>query len=340
MIDKITIALVMLTLLLSCTAEKKKAPPVVTLSNGVVEIKILAAVGGTLVSASLTGQENILNSDSSQWNEPEEKRPAMDPSEPFKAYNGMTVWLSPQSEWWVKQETYPELKNTRSLWPPDPYLTCAPYRIVKQTADEITLQSPESPNTHMQLTKTFRIEDNKIFITTRARNCSKDPVSWGLWFNTRMNGWDKVFVPADSSDLVKTQYLSSSEIHKPVFLYSDGCFSYLAEEPAAGQRAYKSKSYISVENPVIIGYKANQWLIIRSPKVDKESVHPEQGRIEIYVENSDNHSNDLQELEMHFAYQEISPGATIEASQDWEIIPGLDVPEDNKLTEALKIKLQ
>jgi hypothetical protein len=59
-------------------------------------------VGGRLVSASLSGYENILNSDSAQWNEAPEKRPTMDPAQPFKAYNGMIVWLSPQSEWWVR----------------------------------------------------------------------------------------------------------------------------------------------------------------------------------------------------------------------------------------------
>lgn len=117
---KTTIAIPIIMLLFSCTAENKKDNQVITLSNSTIEIKLLPGVGGRLVSASLAGYENILNSDSALWNEPPEKRPTMDPSQPFKAYNGMIVWLSPQSEWWVKQDTYPELKNTRSLWPPDP----------------------------------------------------------------------------------------------------------------------------------------------------------------------------------------------------------------------------
>ena len=336
---KYTLVLALMTLLFSCTTGKKKQNQVITLSNGTIEIKLLPAVGGTLVSASLTGQENILNSDSTQWDEPIDQRPGMAPSEPFKAYNGMIVWLSPQSEWWVKQDTYPELKNSKSNWPPDPYLTCAAYKINQQTESEITLQSPESPNTHVQFTKIFRIEANKIIITTIARNCSPDTVSWGLWFNTRMNGWDKVFVPADSTDLLKTQYMPQPDIHKPAFRYADGCFSYEAVEPEVGEPAYKSKSFISAENPVIIGYKANQWLIIQSEKVDRALIHPEQGRIEIYVENSANKANDLQELEMHFAYEKIAPGATIEASQYWEIIPDFGSLDNNLITEALKAKL-
>lgn len=336
---KIVIVLTLIVVLFSCTTEKKIDNQVITLTNGIVKIKLLPAVGGTLVWASLTGHENILNSDSMQWNESPEERPTMDPGAPFKAYNGMIVWLSPQSEWWVKQDTYPQLKNRKSLWPPDPYLTCAAYKVTHQTPSEITMESPESPNTHVQFIKTFRIEANKIFITALARNCSNDTVSWGLWFNTRMNGWDKVFVPADSTDLVKTQYMQYPEIHKPELKYDNGYFSYEAVAPEAGQAAYKSKSFLSVENPVIIGYKANQWLVIRGAKVDRTRIHPEQGRIEIYVENSASKVNDLQELEMHFAYEKIAPGASIEASQNWKIVPGAELPHFDKITEVLKIKL-
>jgi hypothetical protein len=336
---KTTFFLALAILLFSCMTEKKIGNQVITLSNGTVQIKLLPAVGGTLVSASLTGHENILNSDSTQWNEPSERRPTMDPTEPFKAYNGMIVWLSPQSEWWVKQDTYPKLKDSKSMWPPDPYLTCAAYKITHQTENEITMESPESLNTHVQFTKTFRIEGNKVFITAKARNCSKDTISWGLWFNTRMNGWDKVFVPADSMDLIKTQYMKYPDIHQPALNYADGCFSYQPLAPEAGQAAYKSKSFFSVENPIIIGYKASQWLIIRGEKVDRARIHPEQGRIEIYVENSAGKVNDLQELEMHFAYEKIAPGATIQASENWEIVPGSPDINNDKLPEEIKVKL-
>jgi hypothetical protein len=326
-------------ILFSCSTKNKKEEQVISLSNGTVEIKLLPAVGGTLVSASLAGHENILNSDSTQWNEPADQRPTMDPSEPFKAYNGMIVWLSPQSEWWIKQDSFPELKNAKSLWPPDPYLTSAAYKVIARSEDEITLESPESPISHVQFTKTFRIEGNKIFINVIARNCSSDTVSWGLWFNTRMNGWDKVFVPADSADLIKTQYMNPQDLHLPEYKYADGYFSYHPVEPLEGQKAYKSKSFLSVDNPVIIGNKANQWLIIRGEKTDKRLIHPEQGRIEIYVENSADKANDLQELEMHFAYEKIAPGAIIQASETWEIIPDLENPDERGLSKDLKVML-
>jgi len=330
--NKTILSVALIALFFGCTPIKKKVyQPIVTLSNGIVEIKILPAVGGRLVSASLAGHENILNSDSIQWIETPEKRPTMDPSQPFKAYNGMIVWLSPQSEWWIKQDNYPQLKSTKSMWPPDPYLTASAYRITRQTDTEIVLESPESPNSHVQFTKTYRIKGNKVVVKASARNCSKDTVSWGLWFIARMNGWDKVLVPADSTDLVKCQYMTYPDIHLPALKYNKGCFSYEPVEPEVGQKVYKSKAFISVEKPVIMGYKANQWLIIKSNKIEKAKIHPDQARVEIYIENSANKANDLQELEMHFAYEKIAPGANIEASQTWEIISGSELWGKNEL---------
>ncbi len=334
----LTIALI--AMLFSCNTETEKENQVITLSNGTIEIKLLPTVGGRLVSASLSGHENILNSDSTQWNEAPEKRPTTDPTQPFKAYNGMIVWLSPQSEWWVKQDGYPELKNTKSLWPPDPYLTSTAYKIISQTPTEITMESPESQNTHVQFTKTYRIAGNKVFISASARNCSNDTVSWGLWFIARMNGWDRVLVPADSSDLVKCLYLTYPNIQKPGLKYADGCFSYEPVEPEAGQMVYKSKSFIAVENPVIMGYKGNQLLIIRSNKIERARIHPEQARVEIYIENSASKAKDLLELEMHFAYEKIAPESTIMASQEWEILPGSGLQNIVEISENIKIKLK
>jgi hypothetical protein len=334
---KTILFIVLIALFFSCiTGKKKENHQVITLSNGIVDIKLLPEVGGRLVSVSLTGHENILNSDSTQWNETPEKRPTMDPAQSFKAYNGMIVWLSPQSEWWVKQDAFPKLKDARSLWPPDPYLTSSSYKITDQTATEISMESPESPVSHVKFSKTYRIKNNKIIIKASARNCSKDTVSWGLWFIARMTGWDRVLIPADSTDLVKCVYMTYPDIHQPALKYADGCFSYEPVEPEAGQVAYKSKSFIAVGNPVIMGYKANQWLIIRSNRIDRARIHPEQARVEIYVENSANKANDLQELEMHFAYEKIAPGASIEASQTWTIVPGTDSQNKNDLLKKLQ----
>ncbi len=307
----IIFSLILIVFLFSCKDKKKPSTDLITLSNGTIEISILPDVGGRLVRASLVGQENILNSDPSQWNESPEKRPTLDPTAPFKAYNGHITWLSPQSEWWTKQDSFPDLKYNRSNWPPDPTLTLAPYWVVGEKTGEVALVSPESPFTKVQLTKIYRIDGNTVTLTTMARNIGNDTVSWGRWHNTRMNGWDAVFVQADSTELIKTEYM-----------------------------VYKSKSFFTAETPLIAGYHQNQWLIIRSEPLDPALVHPEQGRIEIYLENSVNPTSDLQELEMHFAYRKIAPQAFIEAAETWEILPGSGLTDKKELLEELREKLK
>ena len=337
---KTTFALVLITLLFSCNAQTEKVSQLITLSNGKIEIGILPAVGGRIVRASLVGKENILNSDSSQWNESPEKRPTLNPKAPFKAYNGSITWLSPQSQWWTNQDLLPDLKKNHSPWPPDPYLTMARYLITNQQPNQITLVSPESPYSKVQFTKTYRINDNSVTLTTVARNISKDTVSWGLWHNTRMNGWDVVFIQADSTALMKTTYMTYSNIRKPKLQYANGFYTYEAVKPEAGQTVYKSKSFFAVDQPLIAGFHQNQWLIIRSKPVDRKLIHPEEARVEIYVENSATPAKDLQELEIQFAYRKIAPQATIEATETWEILPGSGLTDKNKLLQELKEKLK
>ena len=335
---KQSLVFILITLLFSCRTEKKSASQLITLSNGTIEIGILAEVGGRLVRVSLTGQQNILKADSAQWNESQEKRPNLDPNTPFKAYNGHITWLSPQSEWWTRQDSFPELKNSRSLWPPDPYLTQAPYQITAQNNSEITLISPKSPFTKVQFTKNYRIDGHTVHLSTIARNISSDTVSWGLWHNTRMNGWDAVFVQADSSALLKTEFMQQGEIRKPELSYKKGFFTYESMKPDSVP-VYKSKSFFAVEKPLIAGFHQNQWLIVRSTSIDPSRIHPNESRVELYVENSVKPDNDLQELEIQFAYQKIAPGATIEASETWDILPGTGLTNKKELLEELLEKL-
>jgi hypothetical protein len=309
----------------------------ITLSNGQIEISILTDAGAALVHASLAGKPNILNSDSTLWNETDEQRASLDPKAPFRSYNGHISWLSPQTEWWINQDSLPELKAAKSVWPPDPILTLAPYRIISQTETEITLESPESPYSHMQFTKTFRIDGNKVYLTTIAKNIGKETVSWGLWHNTRMNGWDAVFAKTDSSTALREiEYIAQGEIQKPGMSWKDRFHFFNSLTPEGEQAVYRAKAFLNVEQPLIAGNHQNQWLIIRSESIDPAAIHPNQARVEIYIENSHSPETDLQELEMQFEYKKIAPGETIEASETWEILPGSGLTNKMELLEELK----
>jgi len=108
----------LLFLLNSCDKKHNQPDSLISLSNGTIEIGLLPEVGGRLVRVSLTGQANIIQSDTTLWNEPSSQRPSLNPLKPFKAYNGEINWVSPQSEWWVKQDSFPDLKRIERLGHP------------------------------------------------------------------------------------------------------------------------------------------------------------------------------------------------------------------------------
>ncbi|MDP3644940.1 MAG: DUF4380 domain-containing protein [Bacteroidota bacterium] len=70
----------------------------------------------------------------------------------------------------------------------------------------------------------YRLDRNTVTLTTIAKNISKDTISWGLWHNTRMNGWDAVFVQADSAELRKTDHYNRDGIQKPQLQFRDGFY--------------------------------------------------------------------------------------------------------------------
>jgi hypothetical protein len=329
----------LMTTLFSCSNKSKSETKLLTLSNGIIEIGILPDAGAALVRASLVGKPNILNSDSALWEESTDKRASLDPKMPFKSYKGHITWLSPQSEWWVKQDSFPDLKTARSNWPPDPILTLAPYRIISKTNNQIVLKSPESQYSKVQFTKIFRVDGNMVYLTTQAKNIGSDTISWGLWHNTRMNGCDAVFVKADSGSLLKIDY-PNPEIKNPEMRYENGFYSFNNTIPENKDSSYKVKAFINVQSPLIAGNHNDQWLIIRSESLDNKRIHSEQGRVEIYIENSDSRTDDLQELEIQFGYESIAPGESIEASETWEILPGSGLSNKKELLEELKGKLE
>lgn len=325
---KFVVATACIWVLLS--AHKPKTDSVVWLKNDQIEVGILVDVGGRVVWTSLLGHDNLLLADSAQWNQPANLRPDMNPNKPFVGYNGHINWLSPQSEWWVKQDSFPKLKERHAEFPPDPYWIYAPYKILSKTDTSLVLQSPPSPYTHVQFEKTVSIRNNQVLLKTIATNIGMDTVSWGLWFNTRMNAQSEVFVPAQRVKLTKAQNWTEM----PKLDSCEGYFSFIPETPTS-YRPNRAKAFFSSPNSLIAGHQSKQWLIIQTNPQQQNNVHPEQGQIELYMENASNSKRDIQELEMHFNYQAIAPKHSIEASQYWIIKPAVDSKDRSILRKEL-----
>jgi len=307
---------------------KPKNENLIYIENGKVQVGILVEVGGTIVSLRYKGGENILEADSTLWNEPKADRPNINAEPIWKAYKGHTVWLGPQSDWWTKQNLYPELKKTKSTWPPDPWLIYGSYKIVKQTASSIIIESPKSPVSGVSILKNISISKmGKVTLIVTLKNTGNEPASWDIWMNTRLNGMNKGYVPInDSTNVRKDTGPSTSSVPTDK---TNGYFSFTPKLPSKETSIIYSKAFIHPSKPFISGFTKNHLLMIKFKKHKKSSIHPNQSLVEIFNMLSFDSKENLLELEYHSPYKTLKPGQSMKAWQTWEVYPynGDDVKE-------------
>src|ERR1035437_7625364 len=134
-------------------------PLPVLLSKGSLFIKILPHIGATIVSLEKGGSGNLFKSDSTLWDDKD--IPALSAYSDFKAYNGHTIWVGPQSEWWTKQNINTDRRDSAAPWPPDPYMAYGEYTTLRSDKNCISLESPESPISGINVTKEIAINDDE-----------------------------------------------------------------------------------------------------------------------------------------------------------------------------------
>lgn len=309
-------AIFSLFVLTSCTVNKTN-DKVIYLQNNSLKIGILPDVGGRMVFFGEPNGENLLFSDSSLWNEPEQNRVVVSPDANFKAYNGLITWVGPQSAWWSQQEIRKEKKG--DLWPPDPYLIYANYQVVEQNDTLIVLLGAESPVSGLQLTKKFVLYDIGLQISVSAKNITPNSLSWDLWSNARFNAFSEFKIPTDSSGILKIQY-QDEEISEPIeHRLKDGFFTFEPEKPIDSKKRKIAKAFIYPTEATIMLYKNNLMLTIAFDKVPFDQIHPEQALIEVYNCVSSNGLDDILELEHHSAYKTLKAGETMYLSEYWTI---------------------
>ncbi len=318
-IQILILTLIIMGAMMGChrpTVNKKR---LIVLKNDHVEIGIVPDLGGRVVLLRKPGMNNVLKSDPAQWEDPN-ARPEISAFSDFKAFNGHIVWLSPQSQWWIKQDINLQRRDSRAIWPPDPYLIYGDYSITEQTDTSITLVGPESPVSGVQLTKQITLNSKGVVsFIAMAKNIRQQPISWGLWLNTRLDGFARCYVPADESDLRKLA-VKGNEKERPLpFEFNKGYFTFLPPSQNDPSAKYVQKAFLTPRENFMVGFSEGQAIKISFDKVAPERIHPDQAPVEIY--NLVSASETLLELEVHGAYQVMLPDQSIQMTETWQVFP-------------------
>ena len=296
---------------------------VVTLTNGALEVGVAPDLGGRVVFIRKSGTEGMILSDRRIWKDPSFVAPEVKDVPEFYPFNGITLWVGPQSGWWKDQSYSPELKAKNPGWPPDPFAEQGRFKIVKQTKDYIEMIGPESPVTGLQLYKTVQIlPDGKVKLGFTATNIRTKPVWWDLWVNIRSTPHATASVKVKSPDDVRIASSPSDERDALITEYKEGVFSILPVMPTEGKKARGGKVFIDPETSEIVATYKDMRMTIRFDKVSKELMHPEQAPVELYSHLSavPDPALELLELEFHGPYSAFPPGGskTIECTIELE----------------------
>jgi len=303
-------------------------PLPLVLSKGSLFIKMLPHIGATIVSLEKGGSGNLLKSDPSLWDDKD--IPAINAFSDFKQYNGHTIWVGPQKDWWIKQNLNIARRDSAAPWPPDPYMAYGEYTSLRKDSYCTSLESPESPISGITVKKDVAINDDEsVFLNTSFTNIIDKPVSWDIWYNTRVDGYSKVFVPVASDKDVRVAPVLSDSSQAMPYEIKNGFFTYNAVAPEKSFQERSSKSFIYPSRPWMAAFIGNSLLIIRFEHHDRKLIHPEQALVEIYNHTEHDADASLLELEYHSPYQTIKPGGIMEAWEVWKVYENTNAKTDD-----------
>lgn len=189
-----------------------------------------------------------------------------------------------------------------------------------------------SPVTGVQLRKRVALSPSRpdtINVQASARNIRTEPLSWDLWFNTRVAADTRVFVPvADAADL-RLQPPSDPGTVAPRYQLEGGLFV-LSADRRADTLVQRGKLLLQPSAGWMAGFAGTQVLVIRFAHQPKARIHPEQGQVELYLDVPPQHpEHGLLEMEVHAPYRTLAPGADMQAQEQWTLLryTGPDEPQ-------------
>lgn len=288
-----------------------------------VQLVILPDLGGTVVMLSDRSGENIFRSDRPKWYTKAEDMPSMSPYREPLPVNGHTVWLGPQSDWWVQQSVDARMRRKAPAWPPDPYLTMGRYAIKERTDSSVTLVSSESPYSGIRMEKKIAVlGKGKVSVHVIATNVRSKPVRWDIWQNSRLKGDAVCYVPVSGISGIKKISSPRGQQPSPLFYtIIDGLFTFPEPYFPENSSDISTKAFLIPDAPSIAAFTGNMLFIKKFPSYPDSLIHPEQAPVEIYLRRSSDKEKDILELEHHSPYRILQPGESMEDYEEWEIHP-------------------
>jgi hypothetical protein len=284
------------------------------------------ALGGRVLHFGAPGMPNLIKVGAAVETDP---APAVAADADDIAHFGHDVWLGPQSGWWTDQDANTARRDAAAIWPPDPYLSFAPMRILRRDASALVLEGVDSPVTGVRLRKRFAVDpgdDATVHVHVQARNIRHRPVARDLWFNTRVAASMRVYVPVAGEDDVRVD--THAGMAPPDWAIERGLLVLSPAPPPEGIATRRGKVFLQPSAGWIAGFDRGQLFLIRFEHQPRARIHPEQGQVELYVEHGSDLAAGLLELEVHAPYRTLAPGGTMEAGERWSVLryEGADDP--------------
>lgn len=313
-------------------SDTEKKENLIILKNEKSQLGIMKNAGGRIVFYKIPGGKNVLKSNEDLWEFKLDQPLSSALNMSIIPFNGHITWVGPQSEWWTQQDEITDLRDRRSKWPPDPYLIYAECEIIDRSDSHLVLKNPDSPFTQLSLIKTITLlENGDVEIHSEIENISDSAAAWDIWFNTRLNGDDRFFVPVKNADDIRMEYHPENfnVIEENII---DGFFTFSRKDNHYIRKIYSSKAYIYPADNKIFAFSGSNFFSISFEMFSREDIHPEQGLVEVYNRFKPDNDN-LLELEHHTKYVQLQPGEKLRGTTHWSI---REYKGENTIDEQIK----
>jgi endoglucanase len=284
--------------------------------NDALVAGVTPGCGGRTVLLRTPDGENLLQAQPERWREQATNTVAPAHDAPWEQDAGQVVWAAPQSRFWADQTLSDDSLLTTQCWPPDPFLTLAPFVNGEQSQRRLVLRGPHSPVSQLTLMKSWSaLEDGRIRFEAEAKNTGVRPVRKGLWFNLRAIPSARVYVPVASVGKVRR----TGDAGVPV-RYVDGFVEIGLPRLKPGQDRADEKFFVEPSRGMIVAAVPGGFLVLEFTPTAPEQTAEGQAPVEIY-RLAERNGPGLLELEQHGPACELSPGDTMRHAETWRFVP-------------------